>query len=135
MKVEDDFMSSSCSPSHSAQSLALLDSQISSFQCIHHNAATMESMIKLITEFESVPHLLDSNLPSFIAHLSSLYLKESQSNGVSTQLTKNIGIIIYNLSKVRGTKQLSRFFSSDVYLVLPLINMIQLPNIDEMNNF
>lgn len=90
------------------------------------NYNTLQSIVKLINEFETCPELLDPILPSVIANLTQLFL-EGDYHG---NRAKGLGTIVYTLAKVRGFKVLSTFFSSDVYMVVKILDIL-LGELDE----
>lgn len=100
-----------------------------------HDHPTIESIVKLINEFEAGPDFLDPKLSEIISFLSTLYLEEYKLNLSSSELTRKIGLLVYQVAKVRGPKVVTRFFSSDVYLVLTLIELIQNQNLDKNEVF
>lgn len=83
-------------------------------------------LINKINEFEPCPKLLDQHLTDYIENLSSLYLRLSSSKKKDiTFLTNGIGQVVYNLSKIRGFKNITNYFSSDVYLVPTLLSFME----------
>lgn len=100
-----------------------------------YTSGSVETTIKLINEFELNPSLLDPKLPEYIAVLSNLYLEQFENVGEATELSNASGLIVYNLSKVRGFKTITGFFSSDVYLVTRLIEIIRVKNLGENEVF
>ncbi|EMG46147.1 alp1 Tubulin-folding cofactor D [Candida maltosa Xu316] len=81
----------------------------------------------LINEFETNPKLLDSSLDTYITKLSELYLSDES-------VRCYVGEIIYNISKVRQMKNIIHYFSSDVYLITTIIDIIHVST-DEFSIF
>lgn len=78
----------------------------------------------LINEFEPLPSLLDDHLQSYIDQLTNLYLIQYQESLNLSYLTNLIGETIYNLSKIRGFKVITNYFSSDIYIIPKIINLL-----------
>ncbi|CAH2353342.1 hypothetical protein CLIB1423_10S02806 [[Candida] railenensis] len=75
----------------------------------------------LIQEFEPNPKLLDKYLSVYITKLSNLYLEIK--NQASSKTDFRIEDIIYSLSKIRGFKNITNYFSSEVYLFPKLLKL------------
>lgn len=78
----------------------------------------------IINEFEPLPTLLDIHLQYYIDKLVNIYMIQYQVNQKSTFITENIGEIIYYFSKIRGFKTITNYFSSDIYLIPRLIDIL-----------
>ncbi|EGW31482.1 uncharacterized protein SPAPADRAFT_154699 [Spathaspora passalidarum NRRL Y-27907] len=75
-------------------------------------------LINLINQFEPNPKLLDPNLDEFIEILMNLYLSSPH-----TSIKQAIGEVVYTFAKIRGFKQITLYFSSDIYVISKLINL------------
>lgn len=82
----------------------------------------------LINEFEASPKLLDESLGFYIGKLTSLYLQLYNDDlgfgDTRGQLTISIAELVYNFAKIRGFKTVANYFSSDVYLISQIIELI-----------
>jgi hypothetical protein len=81
-------------------------------------------LTSIICEFESSPLSLDIYLSTYIDGLSNLFLSLN-TDGSYPFVCIGIGELIYQFSKIRGFKIITNYFSSDVYLVPKLIELIQ----------
>lgn len=95
------------------------------------------SVLLLINEFESSPKLLDQNLDYYVESLTDLYLTLYSAGRAHESRYLEIGIaeIIYELSKVRGFKFITNYFSSDVYLVPKLLTLTEDARLSENEVF
>lgn len=75
----------------------------------------------LVQEFEPNPKLLDKHLSVYITKLSNLYLEIKEQATLSADF--RIEDIIYSLSKIRGFKNITNYFSSQVYLFPKLLKL------------
>lgn len=78
----------------------------------------------IICEFESSPLSLDIHLSTYIDSLSNIFLSLHTSHSYPL-VSNGIGELIYQFSKIRGFKTITNYFSSDVYLVPRLIQLVQ----------
>ncbi|CAK7909796.1 hypothetical protein CAAN1_13S01838 [[Candida] anglica] len=74
----------------------------------------------LVQEFEPSPNLLDSSLSRYIDSLSLGYSNARESDVVD-DILESIAVVVYTLSKIRGFKYITNYFSSDVYMVPKLL--------------
>ncbi|ABN66233.2 predicted protein [Scheffersomyces stipitis CBS 6054] len=88
------------------------------------STVTFQRLKLWINEFEPSPKLLDIHLAEYIDKLTTLFLWLFRHSHHSSDLTKGIGATIYELSKIRGFKFVTNFFSSDLYLVGTLIDIV-----------
>ncbi|RLV94096.1 Tubulin-folding cofactor D [Spathaspora sp. JA1] len=91
--------------------------QISELIQYKSSPTTVTKLVSLINQFEPNPKLLDPNLEQYIEALTTLYLSTT-----SVDIKPSIGEIIYTLAKIRGFKQITLYFSSDLYVIGKLIN-------------
>ncbi|KAK6462245.1 hypothetical protein DFJ63DRAFT_313386 [Scheffersomyces coipomensis] len=98
-----------------------LSNIVSNQHSIQKATAIFNRLKLLINESEPNPKLLDNQLGFYIPCLTNLFLALK----VSTPLRSGICEIIYNFSKIRGFKFISNYFSSDIYIIDTLIDMIE----------
>ncbi|KAK6200364.1 uncharacterized protein RJT21DRAFT_43487 [Scheffersomyces amazonensis] len=110
--------------------LDIIHSEISNCICKLENAVhtndtskstpTFNKLKLLIGEFEPNPKLLDGQLSSYIESLTNLFLTLDP----NCLFSQNICEVIYVFSKIRGFKFVSNYFSSDIYIIDKLIDLI-----------
>lgn len=101
-------------------SVQLLDNLVKAVGELAHDFKrdfSVSLIVKIVNEFESSPSLLDAKLTDIINELTILYL-----NCTSHDVLDAIGIITYNLAKVRGFMVVANAFPTDVYLVSKLLD-------------
>lgn len=97
----------------------------------NHEAVIVNKVIKLINEFEVSPSLLDKWLTEYMTKLNTLFIANFKLHKTSTELSRNIGKIVYTLSKVRRFKTIINFFDSDIHLIPILIDILQFDIVDD----
>ncbi|EGV60263.1 hypothetical protein PSN45_001980 [Yamadazyma tenuis] len=102
---------------------------------LDHSHIVVDSIVNLINEFEMGPNLLDSVLTPIIESLIQFYINEWDKTNFPNEMTRAIGVVVYNLAKVRGFKPISNFFPSDVYMVIKILAMLQRNDLDENETF
>ncbi|AOA64171.1 Tubulin folding factor D [Komagataella phaffii CBS 7435] len=85
-----------------------------------------KDLIQKIQQFQPCPQLIDKSLKKFVSSLLSAY----QSNNMldylgSTEFSNTIGVIFYEITKLRGYKTVQHCLDSNFYLIDSLIIRLQ----------
>ncbi|CAN3367844.1 hypothetical protein DICA4_F09714 [Diutina catenulata] len=87
-------------------------------------AETCDRLQLLIDQFEPLPTLLDDHLQAYVDELVAIYVKEHHKQSPRPELASAVGQVIYYFCKIRGFKHITNYFSSDVYVVPWLLEVM-----------
>lgn len=85
----------------------------------------VSKLVLVINEFEANPLLLELKLADYITTLSGTYLQLFTFSGEWIIFTRAVGELIYSLAKICGFKNITTYFSSDVYLIPRLLELCE----------
>lgn len=90
-----------------------------------------------INEFETNPKKLDLNLQQYTDTLTQMFLvlNNPEKHGFSDELLTGVSETLYIFAKVRGFKFISNYFSSDVYIIDILIDLVENTLLDDFSVF
>ncbi|KAG7725387.1 hypothetical protein KL948_004948 [Ogataea haglerorum] len=79
----------------------------------------LQALLDRIEQFQPNPQLLDSRLRSFVGRLVDVYRRV-----LAGELAcgEQVGVIFYHLAKIRGIKVVSNCLTSDLYLLVSVID-------------
>lgn len=102
----------------------LLEIETGLYDVLESRNRNFHSLLQSIEQFQPSPRLLDSKLNRWITRLCELYDLKQQ----NAELNKDIALIFYHFTKVRGYKAISNCLSSNVYLVEPIVEILDHKN-------
>lgn len=93
--------------------------------------ALTNKLVQTIDEFETAPKLLDEDLPVYFDKLLGSFYKlripkDGSFQGEETgQYLRLISRIVYTFAKVRGFKHISQLFTTNVYVVPEIVELLE----------
>lgn len=102
-------------------SAQLLDQLVQSIKKLQYDTGSVsaDAIVKLVNDFETSPSLLDAKLPQIVEALTTAYQSKP-----SIETSDIVGVVTYNLAKVRGFKIVANHFPTNVYLVPQLLDLL-----------